>query len=224
MMHTYNKDQSRKLLKVDAKTFDKWLAKAKIIPEPDAYDTRQKLLTYEQIVMLADLHKRPRPPLPEEDEPEPADVTLATLDERLNALEHLITQRFADLQHELTNLGQRITFTTQGSQTEVKSPAPRPLPAKKPITARKPAKRAAKTKQLPKTLVPLSVFKGKHKVSDKAVEYAIEREKLAVERGKWLYDGRTIMIALSQQGRHEFYEAFHEREGFQRCEKCPHAL
>ncbi len=48
---TYNKAQCLKLLKVDAKTFDRWLKKANITPEPDTYDTRQKLLTYEQIVL-----------------------------------------------------------------------------------------------------------------------------------------------------------------------------
>jgi hypothetical protein len=92
MSRTYNLAQSQKLLRVDTKTFNKWLEKAKITPEQDAYDTRQKLLTYEQLVMLADLHKRPRPSLPEE-APSEEEVTLTTLDKRLTTLEQLIIQR-----------------------------------------------------------------------------------------------------------------------------------
>jgi len=89
---TYNKAQCLKLLKVDAKTFDKWLAKANITPIRDDYDTRQKLLTYEQVCLLADEHKRPQPPLPTEDEPEPAELTPAALYKRIDALEARCTR------------------------------------------------------------------------------------------------------------------------------------
>ncbi len=72
--------------------------------------------------------------------------------------------------------------------------------------------------------MPLATFRQLHKISDKAVEYAMEKQKLTVKRGKWRYDGRTIMIALDAQGRQQFYELFYERQGFQRCDDCPHAL
>ncbi len=221
---TYNKAQCLKLLKVDAKTFDRWLKKANITPEPDTYDTRQKLITYEQLVLLADLHKRPRPPLPKEDEPESAEVTPATLDKRLAALEQMITQRLDAIGRELAALAQRIP-SSRDSQTSTKTPAAPATTAPVGSSAAPTKKSAKKTrlKKLPRDFVPLSVFRRMHKVSEKAVEYAVEKKKLTVERGKWQYDDRVIMNALNQHGQYEFYELFYQREGFQRCEQCPHA-
>jgi hypothetical protein len=224
MSRTYNFAQSQKLLRVDAKTFGKWLEKAKIDPETlrDSYDTRQKLLTYEQIVLLADLHKRPRPPLPEEDIPEPpAAVILTTVDERLAALEQLIIQRFDGLQRELAEMAQQIT-ATPGNQVEVKTSAAPIAPVAS--STRKPTKKTARGKRLPRNLVPLYVFRNAHGVSAKAAEHAMEKGKFTVERGRWTYNNRNVMIALGKLGQHEFYTVFHERENFQRCEQCPHTL
>jgi hypothetical protein len=91
-------------------------------------------------------------------------------------------------------------------------------------TAKKRGKRTAKAKQLPKNFVPLSVFKNDHNVSAKAVEYAMERGKLATERGKWLYNGRNVLIALDRQGQQQFHALFNGRDGFQLCKGCPHAI
>src|SRR5216684_560372 len=100
-------------------------------------------------------------------------------------------------------------------------PPPPPAPPPKP-TAKKRGKRKTKArKPLPATFVPLSTFRQLHRISDKAVEYAMEKQKLTVKRGRWRYDdGRTIMIALDAQGRQQFYELFYERQGFQRCDDC----
>ena len=84
-MKTYNFKRCREFLDADAKTFSKWLVKAKIDPKKQVNlaDPRERYLTEEQIIMLADEHGRPRPTFPEEDEPEPqATVTLATLDRK----------------------------------------------------------------------------------------------------------------------------------------------
>lgn len=224
MSQTYNFDQSRKLLHVDAKTFLKWLEKANIDPETlrDSYDTRQKLLTYEQIVMLADLHKRPRPPSPDEDEPKPPEITLATVAEQLTAIEQLITRCFADLQRDLANQEQRITSITQGSEANMKSPAAPPI--RKPIATKKSTKKTKRGKSLPGNLVPLAAFRVEHGISEKAVEYALGNKKITVERGRWTRDNRNVMIALGKLGQHEFYGLFNERGSFQRCKDCPHAL
>ncbi len=232
MSRSFNFGQSQKLLHVDTKTFGKWLKKAKIDPESlrDKYDTRQKLLTEEQILMLAKDHGRKVhfPPPDQEDKAESKVTALAPLQDRLAALEQEMIRRFNQVTELLASLDQRIT-QAQGSQVKTvqrpapTSSAPRPSPAKKPQSTRKPAKKT-KAKQLPKTLIPLSAFKSEHGISNKAVEYAMEHGKLAVERGKWRYDGRNVMIALAAQGRRQFYELFHERPGFQRCKQCPHAL
>jgi len=48
--------------------------------------------------------------------------------------------------------------------------------------------------------------------------------KIAVIRGKWLVNSRWATEALDQHGQSEFYEMFHRRVGFTRCEQCPHTL
>src|SRR5438874_227177 len=63
-----------------------------------------------------------------------------------------------------------------------------------------------------------------HDISSKAAEYALEKQKITVERGKWVNNNKSVMIALNLQGQHEFYNLFHQRDGFHQCEKCPHAL
>ena len=225
MSYTYNLDQSKKLLQADQKTFKKWLAKAKMTPVQDAYDTRQKLLTYEQLVILADLHDRPRPPLPDETS-SAEEVTLATLDKRLAVLEQLIAQRLDALQRELTEIAQMQQTASQGSHAPQTKPSTTPAvlqtPIKKTTTRRRAKKPRAKI--LPRGFVPLTVFRQEHGISEKAVDYARGKKKFVEEHGKWLYNGKMIMIALSRQGQHEFIEVFHERPEFHRCNTCPHTL
>lgn len=236
MNRKYNFRQSQELLQVDPKTFGRWLEKAHIDPSKqiNRADPRQKWLTEEQLRMLAREHGRELPSPDQEDEPEPRPaVILTTVDERLFALEQLLTHRFDQLDARLEQLlaqlqRARVSPTTgtpirSSPRTRIAAPStPTTVPPKP--TAKKRGKRTAKAKQLPKNLVPLSAFKSEHNVSDKAVEYAMERGKLTIERGKWRYNGRNVMIALGQQGRQQFYTLFSEREGFQRCKDCPHTL
>ena len=113
---------------------------------------------------------------------------------------------------------------TPRARTAPSASTPSTLTAAPPKpTAKKRGKRKTKAKELPRGFIPLSVFKSEHGISNKAVEYAMEKQKLAVKRGKWLHSDRNVMIALDAQGRQQFYELFHERQGFQRCEQCPHA-
>jgi len=63
-------------------------------------------------------------------------------------------------------------------------------------------------------LIPLSVFKSEAWISNRAVEYAMEKQKLAVKRGNGSHNDRNVMIALDAQGRQQFYELFHERQRF----------
>lgn len=228
---TYNKAQCLKLLKVDAKTFDRWLEKANITPEQDEYDTRQKLLTYEQVCQLADEHKRPRPPLPEEDEPGPAELTPAALYKRIDALEQSINQHLDALQRELAGVAQRITAPQERPPT----PAPRasntspanstaPKTTTTPPRLTRPARRKRKAKArkpLPTAYVPLASFRQLHKMSEKAVDIAIQKSRLAVKRGAWIYEHRSIGLALDRQGQRQFHELFAEHAGFQRSDDCP---
>ena len=244
MSRTFNFRESQKLLQVDPKTFSKWLKKEGIDPnkQVNAADPRQKWLTEEQILRLARGHGREvhLPPLVQEDEQEPpAAVILTTVDERLVALEQLITQRFyqmeerfdrveaqlrtviADLQHDLVKPKPPVSLSREQVK-DVRLTAPKTTPTR--TAARTSAKKTTRGKRLPKTLVPLSVFRNVHRVSDKAADYALDMQKFTVERGKWVHNKKSVMIALNLQGQHEFYDLFHQREGFQQCEKCPHAL
>ncbi len=246
MSRRFNFTQCINLLHTNSKTFLKWLAEDGIdaSKQIDRADPRQKYVTEEQLISMAkkrdiELH------LPDDRKPESsATRILAAVNERFAALEQQISTRLdeieerfdrveaqlqtaiatmANLQHDLHDL-----MALMKSEPEV-TPLREQVKASLKITptrttARKPAKRKVKSKGLPKNLVPLSAFKIEHKVSDKAVEYAIEKGKITVERGKWTHNNRNVMIALNQQGRHEFYELFYERPGFHRCDYCPHAL
>jgi hypothetical protein len=113
----------------------------------------------------------------------------------------------------------RIAPTASASTPSTTTPAP-PKP-----TAKKRSKRKTRArKDLPGTLTPLAIFRQTHGISEKAVENAIQRNKLAVVRGAWLYQHRSISVALDRQGQQQFHALFYQREGYQRCVQCPHAL
>jgi len=238
------------LLHTNSKTFLKWLAEDGIdaSKQIDPADPRRKYVTEEQLISIAkkreiDLH------LPDPDRKPESSATrilaavnehFATLNERLFTLEQQLTHRFDQLDARLDHLLAELQRARASAppQERPHAPTPRartaapaasapssPTAAPPKPTAKKRGKRKTKArKPLPATFVPLSTFRQLHRISDKAVEYAMEKQKLTVKRGKWRYDGRTIMIALDAQGRQQFYELFYERQGVQRCEKCPHVL
>jgi hypothetical protein len=233
-MRTYNFRQCQELLQVDPKTFGRWLEKAKIDPsqQVNLADPRQKFLTEEQILMLAQAHGREvHFPAPEQSEDTSPTVTLAQLYDRLTALEQVIASRFDQVEEQVRTLvaDLRRDLATQATAT----PAPHPQAAPKPVkvaaaapvkaraSTRPRAKKGAKAKSLPRGLVALPAFRNLHGVSEKAVEHAIEVGRLPVVRGKWLVNSRYVATALDGQGRQQFYALFSERQGFQRCEHCP---
>lgn len=247
MSHTFNFRQSRELLRVDPKTFQKWLQKADIDPtkQVNLADSRERYLTEEQLTLLAKQHGRTLPPL--DSQPElPATMTAAMLAERLAVLEQEITQHFkrleaqglqvlqiiADLQQHLANLERTVPLQREhelavqkGGSSSPSAPAPKiehEASSTRPLT--KNAKKRTKGKKLPRTLIPLHVFAREHGVSAGAADHAAQTGKITVECGKWLYNSRYITTALDQQGQSEFYALFHERGGFRDCRECPHAL
>src|SRR5438067_8783620 len=99
MSRTFSFRQSRELLRVDPKTFQKWLQKAGIDPtkQVNLADTRERYLTEEQLAMLAKQHGRTLPPLNSQPEP-PEPVSLAMLVDRLALLEQEIALHFDQLE------------------------------------------------------------------------------------------------------------------------------
>jgi hypothetical protein len=246
MSRTFNFRHSRELLRVDPKTFQKWLQKADIDPnkQVNLADSRERYLTEEQLTLLAKQHGRTLLPL--DIQPElPATMTAAMLAERLALLEQEITQHFkrleaqglqilqiiADLQQHLANLERKVPLKREyklavqkGGSSSPSATAPKiehESSSTRPLT--KNPKKRTKGKKLPRTLIPLHVFAREHGVSAGAADHAAQTGKITVECGKWLYNSRYITTALDQQGQSEFYVLFHEREGFRDCKECPHA-
>jgi len=244
MGRTFNFRQSRELLRVDPKTFQKWLQKAEIDAnqQVNLADSRERYLTEEQLTLLAKQHGRTLPPL--NSQPElPATVTLAMLAQQLTLFEQEITQHFkrlesqglqtlqiiGDLQRHLASLERTVLLQLEQipavQKGESSSPSV-PAPMTQHQSTRTPVKhyrKRTKGKKLPRTLIPLHAFAREHRVSEGAADRAVQAGKITVESGKWLYNSRYITNALDQQGQSEFYDLFHEREGFRGCKECPHA-
>lgn len=247
MSRTFSFRHSRELLRVDPKTFQKWLQKAGIDPakQVNLADTRERYLTEEQLVMLAKQHGRTLPSFDHPPEP-PESVTLTMLVDRLTTIEQEITLHFNQLetqglqalqgitvlQQHLTNLERIVPqqYEQQPARQSGGSSSPSVPVAKTEHTSpstnapAKKVRKGMKSKKLPRTLIPLHIFAHAHGVSEGAADHAAQTGKITVKRGRWLYNSRYITSALDQQGQHEFYILFHEREGFRACGKCPHAL
>jgi hypothetical protein len=137
----------------------------------------------------------------------------------LEQMETHLTALRGELQHPSTPATAQERPSTSISKAR-NATAPPPGP-----TASKRTKRTTKTrakKQLPGTLTPLSLFRQMHGITEKAVDNAVQREKLSVRRGAWLYQHRYITTALDREGQQQFYALFSERENFRRCGTCPH--
>jgi hypothetical protein len=246
MSRTFNFRESRELLRVDPKTFQKWLQKAGIdrTQQKSLADSRERYLTKEQLILLAKEHGRTLPPLESQPEP-PATVTAAMLTEGLVKLEQETIQHFkrleaqglqilqiiADFQQHLVNLERIVPLQREhkpvvqkGGSSSPSAPAPKiEHELSSTRTPTKNVKKRTRGKKLPRTLIPLHVFAREHEVSEGAADHAAQTGKITVEFGKWLYNSRYITAALDQQGRNDFYALFHEREGFRECSECPHA-
>jgi hypothetical protein len=249
MSRRFNYTECVELLNTNFKTFKRWLEEDGIGQQQNRADARAKYLTDEQLVAMA--RKRDIPlqlPDPERKPESTSARVLAGMDTRLSALEQLIAGRFdqvdtqlqalADIKRDLAQLLaelQRVRAAAPPAHLPVPAPLASnasPASSATPRTTTPPRltrpvrrKRQAKTrKKLPSTLIPLATFRQMHNVSEKAVDHAIEHNKLATQRGAWIHAHRAISVALDRQGQRQFYELFSAREGFQQCDRCDHAL
>ena len=132
--------QASRRLGVDAKTLHRWLGEAQIPLHSSPQDGRKKGVSSDHLQVLARLHQRSLPPLPEVPPvPIPAEVpelaaALLALPERLAALQ----QQVADLTLLLQQQAPAPVSPAQAAQPSRRSskPAPRSRPAAK--TPRKP--------------------------------------------------------------------------------------
>lgn len=134
---------------------------------------------------------------------------------------------------------QEVMVSTPKTHLVSEAPASSLLPAKPKSTLHPPSERAkatsttkhaakkkrtSKAKSLPRTLVPLRVFAKQHEIDMKVADRVSESGNLAVVSGNWLYESRVVAKALNAEGQQDFYRVFHTREGFTRCEHCPHGF
>ncbi len=85
-------------------------------------------------------------------------------------------------------------------------------------------KKQVRGKKLPRALVALRDFANQHHIAVERASAAGKSGKVSVVRGKWLVNSRWAFEALGEQGQHDFYMIFHDRQGFAPCEHCPHSL
>lgn len=228
MKKGYKLKDAREILQVNEKTFTDWLEQKGIKPQRNPRDPREKLLTPEQILLLGKDHGREvHFPPPGHVTDAKALVTRATLDEGLAELKQVFVHRLDQLEELVrtlkASLERNLAQSIPSPQVHpLAAPPPQDAPTRTRVSAKQRAKKAARSKRLPRPLIPLHVFRTMHGISQKAAEYAVEAGKLPVVRGKWLYQNRYTTAALDGQGRQQFYALFHERESFQHCKACPH--
>jgi DNA repair exonuclease SbcCD ATPase subunit len=155
---------------------------------------------------------------------------MAQVDEQLKRLAHSQEQpgqRLAELEaqhrHEIAEVEAR--YQRQITELEAQLARYRTgkhSPSPPPTAATKQAKTRSKTKKLPKTLASRRAFAALHDVPDSLVVKACNTGAIAATSGKWLYKSRIIFQALGARGQADFYQLFHTRPGFTRCNQCPH--
>lgn len=73
-------------------------------------------------------------------------------------------------------------------------------------------------KKLPAGLLLLRDVTSQHAIDMDRASAAGKSGKITVIRGKWLVNSRWASEALDAHGLHDFYQTFHQRDGFTRCD------
>ena len=151
---------------------------------------------------------------PSEEKYEQLQYSIGDLTERLEDAEKKIER----LQYRLDQI---LKEMRENAANKKKAPARRPSPKKK----RKRLKIGDiyLDSILPPDLVSLTAFAERHNVPWSMVTRAIKDYQLFPERGTWKDGWRTIKVAIDERERKTFYELFHGRPTFKRCDTCPHA-
>ncbi len=100
MPETFNFRRSCQLLQINPKSFQEWLKKAGIDPhtQVNRADPREKYLTKEQLLQLAELHGRTLPPLDDDVEQPGEAMTIEALAEQLGASQRQHAARFDQME------------------------------------------------------------------------------------------------------------------------------
>jgi excisionase family DNA binding protein len=77
-------------------------------------------------------------------------------------------------------------------------------------------------RRLPYDYTPWRAFAKLHGIPESAVLKAIKEQHVYVERGEWIYGGRTVKEAFDYYECELFYNHFHTHPRFEACDDCPH--
>src|SRR5712692_10964784 len=135
--------------------------------------------------------------------PNPAvlESRIAALECRLSEMERLVKQ----LQHEQ----QSVPLETKRWAGTNKPLASRPRPS-------------TENTLLPEGLVLLQTFVALHAISSNEAEKRWKAGFIHVVKQPQAGGRRRQIIALDEQGRHDFWVQFHTTPGFRSCDQCPH--
>jgi DNA repair exonuclease SbcCD ATPase subunit len=155
---------------------------------------------------------------------------MAQVDERLERQAHSQEQpgqRLAELEAQHRREIAEVEARYQRQITELEAQLARyrtgkHSPSPPATAATKQAKTRSKAKKLPKTWASRRAFAALHDIPDSLVVKACNTGAIAATSGKWLYKSRIIFQALGPRGQADFYQIFHTRPGFTRCNQCPH--
>jgi excisionase family DNA binding protein len=135
-----------------------------------------------------------------------------------------LTERLEDAETKIERLHYRLDQilkeVRENADTKKKAPARRTSTTKK--RKRLKVGEIYLDSILPLDLISLSVFAEQHGVPWSAETSAIKDYELFPERGTWKDGWRTVKVAIDERGCKTFYELFHGRPGFARCDGCPH--
>ncbi|GHO51447.1 hypothetical protein [Ktedonospora formicarum] len=239
---TYTITQCCQLFHVNAKTFHKWLAREHIEAQQSRADTRIRYLTQEQVDHLVRVYDLSLPssgeafPSPSATENETG--TIPTSDVAL-LREQLREQgrRLDELEREVRLLQVRVQDLERPREQMVSPSHERsqPLPEyptssdqgnapahRMTAEGKKRSKKKSRGKRLPAGLILLREFAERHHISMNRASTAANAGKIVVIRGKWLVNSRWASEAIDGRGQCDFYQLFHQREGFEACQECPH--
>lgn len=128
---------------------------------------------------------------------------LVSMEQRLQDLERQVEQLTAQVS-EQARVIERLTIS---SPVRASSPRQPVAPAESGI--------------LPIGLVLLQDFSDVHSVSRNEAERRYKTGMIAGQKRPWAGYKREV-IALGPRGRRDFWVQFHETQGFQACDDCPH--
>ena len=198
--------------------------------------------------LLTEVVQMVQQPRPMEQEPVDYQPRFDRIDQALEQMKALVQETQQKDMSSSQDEQDALTSTEQPVQAVVPTPKGVPLPtasaspslpatpkstshsasqrAKAPSTTKQGAKkkRTSKAKPLPRTLVPLRVFAKQHEIDMKIADRASEGGNITVANGNWLYESRVVAKALDAVGQRTFYDYFSAKDGFTRCEQCPHGV